>query len=135
MRRLFLLLLVAGLSAALVEAASKQTLLNSKHDFRARSSAAIRSVSEADACIFCHTPHNAGSAGFLWNQRLSTAEFPTYQSSTLQATVSPMGPEDASKLCLSCHDGTIALGDTLNDGLIWMLPSEKYLARPTCRRL
>ena len=37
-------------------------------------------------------------------------------------TASPLGqPRGSSKLCLSCHDGTVALGQTVNDGLISLL--------------
>lgn len=126
MRRLLLMLLAAGLGVGLVQAGNKQAILNSKHDFRASSAAAIRSVAEEDACIFCHTPHNAGSAGPLWNQRMPVGEFPAYGSSTLEASVSPLRPDDSSKLCLSCHDGTIALGDTLSSGLIPFVQGTGY---------
>src|SRR5208337_4108249 len=88
-------------------------VLNSKHDFRASSQANIRSVSGRDACVFCHTPHNANPGIYLWNQKLSKAEFPAYASTTLQANVAPIRSQEVSKLCLSCHDGTIALGDTV----------------------
>jgi predicted CXXCH cytochrome family protein len=49
---------------------------------------------------------------------MSSAQFPTYTSSTLQSTTGALTPQDASKLCLSCHDGTIALGDTVRNGQI-----------------
>ena len=61
-------------------------------------------------CIFCHTPHNANTtvAGApLWNHAVTTATFSTYSSDTLNATVGQ--PDGVSKLCLSCHDGTVAL--------------------------
>jgi len=97
---------------------SKSTILNSKHDFRAASAASIRSLTGRDACVFCHTPHNSKPGIELWNQRLSTTDFPAYSSTTMQSVVTPISSQDVSKLCLSCHDGTIALGDTVNDGLI-----------------
>ncbi len=83
-------------------------------------------MNEEDLCIFCHTPHEADGAGALWNRPLSQTGFPAYQSSTLEAAVSPMSGEDSSKLCLSCHDGTIALGETLSEGLIAFLQGEAY---------
>ena len=101
-------------------------VLNSKHDFRASSQATIRSVSGRDACIFCHTPHNSNPATYLWNQKMSTAQFPAYTSTTLVSNVAPIQPQDVSKLCLSCHDGTIALGDTLNDGLFKFVQGSAY---------
>jgi predicted CXXCH cytochrome family protein len=105
---------------------NKAAILNSKHDFRATSSAAIRSVSANDACVFCHTPHNAAPGSYLWNHQLSTRDFGVYSSSTLQSTVSAIQPQDTSKLCLSCHDGTIALGDTVNDGSIAFAQGASY---------
>ena len=104
----------------------KTLILNSKHDFRAGSSAAIRSVSGQDVCVYCHTPHNANSGTYLWNQKTSSTQFPVYSSTTLQANVTPIQSRDVSKLCLSCHDGTIALGDTVNDGLIQFVQGSGY---------
>src|SRR5215470_8374531 len=105
---------------------AKSAVLNSKHDFRASSSAEIRSNTGKDACVFCHTPHNATVESYLWNHKLSSREFPTYSSSTLQSTVTSVQPHDISKLCLSCHDGTIALGDTVNDGSIAFVQGTAY---------
>ena len=101
-------------------------LLNSKHDFRATSHAVIRSVSGKDACVFCHTPHNSNPGTYMWNQKLPTAQFPAYTSTTLVSSVAPIQPQDVSKLCLSCHDGTIALGDTVNDGLFQFVQGSAY---------
>jgi len=61
-------------------------------------------------CIVCHTPHNAvvSPDAPLWNHELTVAAFTLYTSPTLDAT--DMGqPAGASLLCLSCHDGTVAL--------------------------
>ena len=58
-------------------------------------------------CIFCHTPHNAGTAAPLWNHTLTTATFTVYSSQTMNAA--PGQPDGYSKLCLSCHDGTVAI--------------------------
>jgi predicted CXXCH cytochrome family protein len=65
-----------------------------------------------EICVVCHTPHDADVAaielaGPLWNHEVTTATFTLYSSPTLYATpVQPMGP---SKLCLSCHDGSVAI--------------------------
>ena len=62
-------------------------------------------------CIVCHTPHNADMTVLtapLWNHEVTIAAYTLYSSSTLDAT--DLGqPGDESKLCLSCHDGTVAL--------------------------
>ena len=63
-----------------------------------------------EICIACHTPHNAYTSvpdAPLWNHELTTATFTVYSSPTMDVSVPQ--PSDVSKLCLSCHDGTIAL--------------------------
>jgi predicted CXXCH cytochrome family protein len=64
-----------------------------------------------EICIFCHTPHNAkiltGYNAPLWNHKVSTATYTLYSSPTLKQT--PEQPRGPSKLCLSCHDGTVAI--------------------------
>lgn len=66
-----------------------------------------------EICIVCHTPHNGNttiSDAPLWNHGITTATFTVYSSSTLDAA--PLGqPDGQSKLCLSCHDGTVGLED------------------------
>jgi len=58
-------------------------------------------------CIFCHTPHNSQTQEPLWNHAMTAATFQLYSSSTLNATMAQ--PGGLSKLCLSCHDGTVAI--------------------------
>ena len=59
-------------------------------------------------CAICHTPHNAQTAVVpLWNHGATSASFTLYSSPTFKASVSQ--PTGASKACLSCHDGTVAL--------------------------
>jgi predicted CXXCH cytochrome family protein len=60
------------------------------------------------SCRHCHTPHWAIAETPLWSHQLSTATYKIYQSSSLDADVGQ--PTGGSKLCLSCHDGTVALG-------------------------
>ncbi|MCR4336979.1 MAG: cytochrome c3 family protein [Candidatus Omnitrophica bacterium] len=62
-----------------------------------------------EVCVVCHTPHRAevNAQVPLWNHQTTLATFSLYQSPTLNATVSQ--PDGASKACLSCHDGTVAL--------------------------
>ena len=44
----------------------------------------------------------------LWNHKVTTATYTLYSSPTLKATLS-QPTHYGSKLCLSCHDGTVAL--------------------------
>ncbi|MDH5711400.1 MAG: hypothetical protein OEZ15_07025, partial [Gammaproteobacteria bacterium] len=76
---------------------------------------AIKSGTVTHVCVFCHTPHAAMPDAPLWNHDLSTATYTVYGSdgsSTLDASIVP--PTGKSKLCLACHDGTVALGALAN---------------------
>jgi len=79
----------------------------------------IRSSGETQLCVFCHTPHGAAtSVTPLWNRKVAgegyTQSYVLYDSSTLDAKQvqgSLEQPGGSSKLCLSCHDGTVAIGN------------------------
>ena len=88
------------------------SVLDSPHDLSAGSRSELRAASEDQVCIFCHTPHNASPVGALWNRSLSPQAYTVYTSRALNAH--PGQPTGSSKLCLSCHDGTIALGSLLS---------------------
>jgi predicted CXXCH cytochrome family protein len=85
-----------------------QSVIISPHNLSAGSPGQIRATSEQEVCIFCHTPHNATAIRPLWNRELPTSSYTVYASRSLDAQ--PGQPTGSSKLCLSCHDGTIALG-------------------------
>lgn len=69
-------------------------------------------------CLYCHAPHSGlGAPAPLWNQKLTTETYTVYQSPTYHETGTPkplLGSD--SNLCLSCHDGSIAPGQTLAYG-------------------
>jgi len=75
-------------------------------------------------CAYCHTPHMAAAATSqypLWNRNLSgNAVYGVYGSSTLNASdiadigAASIGTATTTHLCMSCHDGTIALGSLYN---------------------
>lgn len=71
----------------------------------------VSAETEQQICIFCHTPHKAQNIPGtpLWNRNLSEATYTMYQSSSMDSTA-PDQLSRSSKLCLSCHDGTIAIG-------------------------
>jgi hypothetical protein len=79
----------------------------------------IKATSETQVCVFCHTPHGASTtARPLWNRKVAgdgyTQSYVLYDSSTLDAKQvqgSLDQPGGSSKLCLSCHDGTVAVGN------------------------
>ena len=104
------------LMAFLPGGARADSVLDSPHNLSAGSSATIKSTQEVRVCIFCHTPHHATLLsdpeypGPLWSRPENTNTYTVYDSSTIQAK--PGQPQGVSRLCLSCHDGTIALADT-----------------------
>lgn len=88
------------------------SIFDSAHNLSVTGPGSIRAVDETRICDFCHTPHQASTDAPLWNRRASQQNFVPYSSST--AVAQPGQPTGNSVLCLSCHDGTIALGDVLN---------------------
>lgn len=65
-------------------------------------------------CVYCHTPHGANqNVAALWNRSLpDPGSYTLYESDTLDAPA--RAPSPISLLCLSCHDGTIAVDSVLN---------------------
>jgi len=82
---------------------------STEHNLSISGPGPIRSATESRICIFCHIPHQKGSAvQYLWNRTDPANPYIPYFSSTLKADVGQ--PTGSSRMCLSCHDGTIALG-------------------------
>ncbi|MDH4283776.1 MAG: cytochrome c3 family protein [Gallionellaceae bacterium] len=75
----------------------------------------VKAKTETEICVFCHTPHGAAvELTPLWNRQLSSATYIPYTSSALDANIlqgTLDQPGGSSKLCLSCHDGTLAIGN------------------------
>jgi len=103
---------------ARADAAPGTGFLNSVHDFSGKGAGTgLRSGSGIDtgACTFCHTPHKAQETRLLWNHTLSANTFSWSDvTTTVGGTPLPTiattwtGP---TKFCLSCHDGSVAIGD------------------------
>ncbi len=108
------LILLSVLLVSFGNDASGASILNSKHNLSVSGPGQIKATAETRVCIFCHTPHRGRrDIPYLWNRQDQTVNYVPYQSSTLFAIVGQ--PTGASKLCLSCHDGTIALGALLSE--------------------
>jgi predicted CXXCH cytochrome family protein len=105
-------LLAAGCLAALLAApaaATAGTIVDTRHNLSVSGPGTTKALAETRICIFCHTPHNALPQTPLWNKTVDAAKsYSLYASDTLVAT--PDQPSGPSRLCLSCHDGMIALG-------------------------
>jgi predicted CXXCH cytochrome family protein len=87
-------------------------IINSKHNLSASGPGPIKAFGEDSICVFCHWPHNSTPSTPRWNRSLTNLGYTPYSSSTLDAA--PGQPTNISKLCLSCHDGTIGLGVVLS---------------------
>lgn len=70
-------------------------------------------------CTFCHAPHSGiGGITPLWNQTLSTQSYTLYTSTTYKQQGKQPTLGRSTSLCLSCHDGTIAVGQSAVYGKI-----------------
>jgi hypothetical protein len=135
---------------------AQASILGSKHDFGQFGWA------KNQICLPCHIPHNAtvkdaqGNllGGPLWNHTLSTATYDLYYNDQGQKV---QGKVDTnSMLCLSCHDGTVAVDsfgggagtqqltggllgtDLSNDhpigeAAVWPTPNPSYMVDPALR--
>lgn len=108
MKTLKSLLLICGF--ALVSQLALAQIAGTAHDFEL---AAWNPTDEI--CVVCHTPHNADLTVVdapLWNHEVTATTFTLYSgTSTFNAGVlgTITQPDGSSKLCLSCHDGTVAI--------------------------
>jgi len=114
MRTLLIGLVLAAVALALAPVPVQSgSILQSKHNLSASGPGEIRAENETEVCVFCHTPHRASPAGPLWNREDRTAnDYRVYSRASMAA--SPGQPTGATKLCLSCHDGTVAVGAVIS---------------------
>jgi predicted CXXCH cytochrome family protein len=96
--------------AAMIPALALGDVVNSLHNLSAGSG-------QTQVCVFCHTPHGANtSTTALWNRNLpANGNFVWTPVNTVNGTVLPKTLSDGSMKCLSCHDGSQALGNVIRD--------------------
>ena len=98
----------AGLAMSLAAGwASAGTIVGSPHDFSQEGW-----NPSGEICVVCHTPHNADTsvtAAPLWNHEVTTQTFTLYSSPSFDGAATIQLPTGSSRLCLSCHDGTVAI--------------------------
>jgi predicted CXXCH cytochrome family protein len=107
MKRFLIALSAVVMTMSLTASIAFGAVLGSVHDLRT-------DTGSTQVCITCHAPHNGDGAlatGLLWNHAITSATYTLYgtgsQTHFLEAT--PVQPNGISKLCLSCHDGTVAI--------------------------
>lgn len=110
--------LIYGSYIQIASAAAVSDIRKTKHNLskNAPSTNTVKADSEDQICVFCHTPHAAtGNVSPLWNRSVSTSGYTRYTSASLDADSITSGyssqPAGSSLLCLSCHDGQVALGN------------------------
>ncbi|HEY0635572.1 MAG TPA: hypothetical protein VGE00_09320 [Gammaproteobacteria bacterium] len=115
-RRVAFAVALLAIVSASAFAAKISDITNTKHNLSSSGPGTVKATGESQICVFCHTPHKANAAAQapLWNRKLSEegATPPTYTpytSESLNANLEQ--PGGSSKLCLSCHDGTMAIGE------------------------
>ncbi len=118
---------LALMAVCMFSAAARASIIGSKHDFGGDE---YKNWSKGEICLPCHIPHNATVKdasgndldGPLWNHTLSTATYTLYDALTAPTVDASGNPvltgevDNNSILCLSCHDGTVAL-DSFGGGL------------------
>jgi predicted CXXCH cytochrome family protein len=103
MKKILILVVLMAFAAS----AAFGAIAGSDHDLSALGASTMSS------CQYCHTPHNALTSvdAPLWNKTLTTATFTYY--GTTAAGSDPGDPGAASRICLTCHDGTLSMGDVI----------------------
>lgn len=128
---------VVGAVCGLTAISASATIVGSRHDLRSY----LTLGTGAEICVVCHTPHDAdGNTGTgttvteapLWNHEISadTVTYAMYSSNgsgTIDG-IEDTRPTGASRLCLSCHDGTVGIdnyGGGANTGAV-LPPDSPY---------
>ncbi len=100
---------VAVAFAACGPAWAQTGIARTKHNLTATGPGLVRSSAQSGTCAFCHVQHNAAPTRGLWSGKLPAVTYQIYASSTLRAHVDQ--PTGSSRLCLSCHDGVLAMAN------------------------
>lgn len=123
------IILIAGALLLLVSFpafTAQISVVNSKHNLSSGGSGSIRALAPGSGgtdqiCVFCHTPHTANPIEApLWNKTNPTTPYTVYQSDVMSyLSITPESPlagaiHVKTRICMSCHDGTIALGNLVN---------------------
>jgi predicted CXXCH cytochrome family protein len=119
-KQLFVLTALAGLAlgASIAHAGSGfgSGIVGSKHDMNLQTGNGATADSKGRVCAFCHTPHHKLDASKLdynplWSHDINNEDFVAYgeKSVSFDATMGADPLTGPSRLCMSCHDGRIAV--------------------------
>ena len=106
------------------DAAAQTGIRNTRHNLGSSSAATNNRFSGTDeVCVFCHTPHGSNTSvnAPLWNKGTPASTYQVYNtsvSSTIDGAMATDGVSNGigsvSIACLSCHDGTQAMNNMIN---------------------
>ena len=98
-------------------------IVNTKHNLSVSNISTdpdvIKATTQGQICVFCHIPHDAQVGKPLWNRSMPTSAYNMYTSDYLKRGGYPLPtelgstddtPGTLSRQCMSCHDGTVAVG-------------------------
>ena len=122
--KLAILTALAGLTLGVTAAhAGKEIgtgVVLSAHDMNELSGANVKKDGQGRVCAFCHTPHHKVESDTLnynplWSHQINVDQnFDAYQSVTFDSTIAGDPLTGPSRLCMSCHDGSIAVDQHYN---------------------
>ena len=107
---------VAALMAVVLATPALAGVKDTKHNFSSPTASPNAFFwGTTQVCVFCHAVHNADQAsGPLWNHEVNAGtSYIPYNSNTMDMTRSG-SINSGSLICLSCHDGTIAVNSLNN---------------------
>jgi len=104
---------------------------SSVHNLSVSGPGEVRALNETEICKFCHIPHNAVVPEPLWGHALSNVKhYETSRIRTGKGDIIPAPqPDGSSRLCLSCHDGTVALGEIAGEPRTIQMAGAQRLGR------
>lgn len=111
-RGLFFIIIILMLGATMTLAEVSKT----KHNFSSQTySPNAYFLGARGVCVFCHTAHNSDTDAPLWNHAPSGETYDMYGVGSPTMDMSRTAqPNKGSLVCLSCHDGTIAVNSLNN---------------------
>lgn len=128
---------IAGLTAIIALAATTSWGATSKgiegspHDFSSTNGTYGGTwASRNGVCSPCHAAHNTDPAQIvpLWIHETSKANFTPYNSPTFNA--GQHTPSGVSLACLSCHDGTVAINQSIGGTYTNGNPDSRFITDP-----
>lgn len=121
-KKIVLVVVMLSISTNLWAVKGPQDVSAGPHNLGSLGTYQGKATNEDEVCIFCHTPHGSTPLTPLWNRALTSdgTGFTHYTSTTLSTftsdvTIANRTVNTESLLCMSCHDGTVAMNNIINN--------------------